>query len=144
LEDNEVDIVVDLRSEATSRREKEQDIVEELGLRYLHFPLYTSVPRGSSLSEINSRENVAEFRDFMDQVLAALQRGKRVYVHCQRGEDRAGTFVALLKLREGAACPDWRSKEFRRYGGVFYAPLQDLFNKVRAIDARPNLPALAR
>ena len=55
-----------------------------------------------------------------------LGKGERVYVHCQRGEDRTGTFIRLLR-----ACGEASRQEYRVYGGSKYAALDSLYEALK-------------
>ena len=54
------------------------------------------------------------------------QSGNGIYLHCQRGEDRTGLMIALLRECQESS---WKS-EFIDYGGVMYKPLLKLMMDV--------------
>jgi protein tyrosine/serine phosphatase len=62
-----------------------------------------------------------------------LDSNQRIYVHCQRGEDRTGVFVSLLRdLKD-----NWK-KEFSNYGGSYYTALkkhrEDVVRKMQQLN----------
>jgi protein tyrosine/serine phosphatase len=64
----------------------------------------------------------------MEKVVSE-QSENGIYLHCQRGEDRTGLMMALLRECTSTA---WKS-EFNEYGGVMYKPLQALMDEVSKI-----------
>ena len=69
--------------------------------------------------------------NLMEEKVSA-QNGEGIYLHCQRGEDRTGLMIALLRECSGTA---WNT-EFNSYGGVMYKPLQQLMNDVNKVRAK--------
>ncbi|HVJ64643.1 MAG TPA: tyrosine-protein phosphatase [Bdellovibrionota bacterium] len=124
----QIDLVVDLRAEARSLR-SEREALRRVGIDYVLLPWKTSGTDQDSVLEVSEVLNGSERKWKLDRVEATLhvlalvksylQRGQKVYIHCQRGEDRTGTFASLLR-HPG---PQWR-REFTRYGGSEYAPLK--------------------
>jgi hypothetical protein len=134
FKDEKIDYVLDLRSEASSG---EETAVRAQGWGYILLPLKTSGTRQPAQLRLRIAEPGQEVhQQLLDPVEATLEvlrkvdtltrEGHRVYIHCQRGEDRTGTFLGLLRK-----CTDWRT-EFRRYGGSVYPSLTWLFNEVSA------------
>ncbi len=129
-----IDYVIDLRSEANQRAE---DTIVNAGLGYIHLPLYTGGTTQPTPSELKIHfpgEDVQIIKkDIVDLTIDLLnltdqlsQDGHKIYIHCARGEDRSGIFIALLRK-----CAAW-NPEFRRYGGVEYDPLKWLRLRVQA------------
>jgi len=80
-----VTTIVDLRSESPSLRKREKAEAEKLGIRFL------SVPVGGFSPPTN--DQVAHFLS-----LFAGNSSEKVFVHCHRGEDRTGVFVAAYRM----------------------------------------------
>ncbi|MEZ4815313.1 MAG: tyrosine-protein phosphatase [Bdellovibrionota bacterium] len=141
LMDNNVAIVFDLRKENTdSQKEKERLNAE--GIDYVKLPLKTEGSDQDAVLTIEEQKAVASGEtpvttktilprteatlSILKKIEEALASNKRIYLHCQRGEDRTGTIVALLRN-----CDEWR-KEFIRYGGSLYPALAKHFKDVQA------------
>jgi protein tyrosine phosphatase (PTP) superfamily phosphohydrolase (DUF442 family) len=88
-----VDIVVNLRHE-TDRIARERALVESLGMRYV------SIPWQGRHSP--STEQVAQFLKLLDD-----NRQRIVFVHCRRGAERTGVFVASYRI----AREHWRPEQ---------------------------------
>jgi hypothetical protein len=140
--------VFDLRSESTNAA-KERDALLQSGIGYVKLPLTTggNVPPEFMTVEIAVPGNFVDGKpvssptitktrmtsiaatmfvlDMMEEKIST-QGNDSIYLHCQRGEDRTGLMVALLR---DCSTTGWRS-EFNSYGGVMYKPLQFLFNEV--------------
>jgi protein tyrosine phosphatase (PTP) superfamily phosphohydrolase (DUF442 family) len=85
LRDLGVRTVVNLRND-----DSERGIVERLGMRYVGIPVTMhAFGRSGPLS----REAVARFFRVVDDPDSGI-----VFVHCRRGADRTGTFVALYRI----------------------------------------------
>jgi protein tyrosine phosphatase (PTP) superfamily phosphohydrolase (DUF442 family) len=81
--------IVSLRNDAS-----EQELVESLGMRFVNIPMtYRPMMMGSA----PTAEAVARFFGVVDD-----ESNGRVFLHCQRGADRTGTFVGLYRMaRQG-------------------------------------------
>jgi hypothetical protein len=143
---SKIKVVFDLRSETTNAI-KERDLLLANGIGYVKIPLSTT---GNIMPE-NLTVEVAEpsngfsspviTKTTMPRVQATLyvlslmekvvseQSENGIYLHCQRGEDRTGLMMALLRECSSTA---WKS-EFNEYGGVMYKPLQALMDEVSKI-----------
>ena len=85
-----VSTVINLRMEEDAARTNEQQIVEELGMRYISLP----VKDGNffTRSRIIPDESIRKF-------FAALDAAEGpVFVHCRRGADRTGALVAFYRI----------------------------------------------
>lgn len=143
---SKIKVVFDLRSETTNAV-KERDALLNNGIGYVKIPLSTS---GNIMPETLTVEVAEPSNGFnspvitktaMPRVQAALyvlslmnkviseQSENAIYLHCQRGEDRTGLMIALLRECSGTA---WKS-EFNEYGGVMYKPLQSLMDEVSKV-----------
>lgn len=77
--------VLDLRQDGPGR-EREKQVVEQLGMHYQHVPLRsTTAPTQAEIREILT-------------FLVGQPTGK-VYVHCLRGKDRTGTVIACYRIQ---------------------------------------------
>jgi|GEM_PF-1601534 len=129
-----VEYVLDLRAEGGGNEEK---AVVATGRGYIRLPL-TLVggrqPKSLRLREVypgeaprtRNLDPVDATVEVLRTVARLAQSGRRVFIHCKRGEDRTGIFVALLRK-----CSSWRS-EFRAYGGDEYPALKWLYERVSA------------
>ena len=87
LRDLGIRTVVSLRNDAAER-----EMVEALGMRFMHIPV-TFRPLGGTMP----REAVARFLEIVDE-----PANGPVFVHCKRGADRTGAFVGLYRIvRQG-------------------------------------------
>lgn len=104
LKEAKIEMVIDLRSEAINI-DTEKKIVENAGMQYIIVPLSTT-------------KNSQLVKDLFLKTVEDVRTSKlRTFIHCQRGEDRTGVFIASLR-----DCPYWK-KEFKDYGGVLYPAL---------------------
>ena len=131
LTENKIDLVIDLRSESTEQV-AEKSKLKELGISYLRLPWSTSssvMPSQLTLEEqlyvdgvyFNEKKSYKRAEASLRAINRAkefLSKGKRIYVHCQRGEDRTGYFIGLMRNAN-----EWRP-EFRSFGGSDYASLK--------------------
>lgn len=144
INSNKIKMVFDLRNE-TNNAALERDILLKNNIAYVKLPLKTS---GLSQDEKMTIEVALPALDFkssptlskttMTNVEATLfvldlmeknineQSGNGIYLHCQRGEDRTGLMIALLRDCQESS---WKS-EFIDYGGVMYKPLLKLMMDV--------------
>lgn len=107
LKSENIKWVVDLRHEAVGKTE-EKRILSENNIKYTLVPLRITH---------NSEETSSLL---IDTVSSVKNTDAKVYVHCKRGEDRTGVFIALLR-----ECSSWK-KEFKDYGGVLYPGLKEI------------------
>jgi tyrosine-protein phosphatase SIW14 len=78
-----VKTVVDLRRESEHSTREEARAVESTGMRYVNVPL----------EGLSAPPNQAVAR-----VLAILNSGESVFVHCRAGRDRTGTMIACYRI----------------------------------------------
>jgi hypothetical protein len=141
-----VKTVFDLRSE-TRNAVKERDILLKNGIGYVKMPLKTSgrsqdlsmmievaIPSSDGLSSpvitktvMPTLEATAYVLSLMEETISKQNPEETIYLHCQRGEDRTGLMIALLRQCAGTGY----KKEFLSYGGVMYKPLQKLFDDMK-------------
>lgn len=144
LKANGVKQVFDLREEV-GNSVQERDILLKNGISYVKLPLRTSgntqptefvvevatpsadltSPPTITKTLMNSAQGTIYVLNMMDEMLAKQSTDQSIYLHCQRGEDRTGLMVALLRQ-----CNSYKT-EFNNYGGVMYKPLQSLMAEVR-------------
>lgn len=93
-----VNIVVDLRG--SSKKELEQ--VNQLGMQYVAIPWHCPFPRD---------EAFARFLGLIRQ-----NPGKKVFVHCRLGDDRAGMTIAAYRMAEQGWTAPEAMKEMEAYG----------------------------
>ena len=93
-----VNIVVDLRGSRESERER----VNKLGMQYVSLPWHCPFPRD----------------DVFARFLALLRQnpGKKVFVHCRLGDDRAGMTIAAYRMAEQGWTAQEAMKEMQAYG----------------------------
>lgn len=93
-----VNIVVDLRG----TREDERERVTKLGMEYVPIPWHCPFPRDDAFSRF----------------LALIRQnpGKKVFVHCRLGDDRAGMTIAAYRMAEQGWTAQEAMKEMQAYG----------------------------
>jgi len=144
LKASKIKVVYDLRSE-TKNAVLERDMLLKNGISYIKLPLSTSgnaqpenflleiaTPGANGMDPVitkttmNNVDATIKVLNMMEENLSS-QNGEGIYLHCQRGEDRTGTMVALLRECQGG---NWKN-EFNSYGGVLYKPLEKLMKDVQ-------------
>jgi len=93
-----VNIVVDLRGANADERKK----VTDLDMQYVTIPWHCPFPRD------------AVFAKFL--TLLQENRGKRVFVHCRLGDDRAGMIIAAYRMAKQGWTPQEAMREMQAYG----------------------------
>lgn len=93
-----VNIVVDLRGS----REDERERVNKLGMEYVAIPWHCPFPRDEA------------FAQFLE--LIQKNPGKKVFVHCRLGDDRAGMTIAAYRMAEQGWTAPEAMKEMQAYG----------------------------
>jgi protein tyrosine phosphatase (PTP) superfamily phosphohydrolase (DUF442 family) len=93
-----VNIVVDLRG----TREDERERVTKLGMEYVPIPWHCPFPRDDAFARF----------------LALLRQnpGKKVFVHCRLGDDRAGMTIAAYRMAEQGWTAEEAMKEMQAFG----------------------------
>lgn len=145
LKASKVKTVFDLRSENTNAV-LERDTLLKNGIGYVKLPLKTggtaqdatmSVEVATPSSDLQSAPVITKTTmesveatiyvlDLMEQTISKQSVDDTIYLHCQRGEDRTGLMIALLRACAGTGY----KQEFLSYGGVMYKPLQKLMDDV--------------
>ena len=95
--------IVDLRGEDPSRREREKQQAEALGMRFVNIPVSGWAPP--------SNEQVAQFLS-----LFRNNRKERIFVHCRFGDDRTGVFVATYRMAYEGWPPQQAMNEMYFFG----------------------------
>lgn len=98
-----VRVVISLRTE-----DDERELVESLGMRYVHIP---TTLHAFGLSPAPPSEDIRRFFSVLDDPQAG-----RVFVHCRRGADRTGLFVALYRITRQGWSSDAAYSEARAIG----------------------------
>src|SRR5581483_4635587 len=95
----QVAIVVDLRA---SRNEVEARTAERLGMQYVSIPWRCAAPRDDRLASFLKlvREN----------------KGKKIFVHCQLGNDRTGMAIAAYRMSEENWTAEDAMQEMQAFG----------------------------
>ena len=93
-----VNIDVDLRGS----REDERERVNKLGMQYVAIPWHCPFPRDDA------------FATFL--TLLRQNPGKKVFVHCRLGDDRAGMTIAAYRMAEQGWTAKDAMKEMEAYG----------------------------
>lgn len=147
LKESKVKQVFDLREE-TGNAVLERDTLLKNGIGYVKLPLRTSGTTQAQTMVVEVATPATEFRSptivkttmtsveatvyvlgLMEDIISKQSDNEKIYLHCQRGEDRTGLMVALLRQCSGTGY----KQEFTSYGGVMYKPLQQLMNDVNRI-----------
>ena len=93
-----INLVVDLRGSRKSERAR----VTKLGMQYVPIPWHCPFPRD------------AAFAQFL--TLLRQNSGKKVFVHCRLGDDRAGMTIAAYRMAEQGWTAPEAMKEMQAYG----------------------------
>jgi tyrosine-protein phosphatase SIW14 len=93
-----INIVVDLRGSRKDERER----VTKLGMQYVAIPWHCPFPRDDAF---------ARFLTLLRQ-----NSGKKVFVHCRLGDDRAGMTIAAYRMAEQGWTAEEAKKEMEAYG----------------------------
>jgi protein tyrosine/serine phosphatase len=93
-----VNIVVDLRGSSDQERKR----VNKLGMQYAAIPWHCPFPRDDAF---------ARFLELIRQ-----NPGKKVFVHCRLGDDRAGMTIAAYRMAEQGWTAQEAMKEMEAYG----------------------------
>lgn len=93
-----VNIVVDLRGSRQGEREQ----VNKLGMQYVAIPWHCPFPRDDAF---------ARFLELLRQ-----NPGKKVFVHCRLGDDRAGMTIAAYRMAEQGWSAQEAMTEMEAYG----------------------------
>lgn len=97
-----IDIVVDLRGTGLDRERKE---VTDLGMRFVDIPWFCMTPHDPDMA------------DFLE--LIRQNPGKKIFVHCIKGDDRTGMEIAAYRMAEqGWSEPEART-EMKKFGFGF-------------------------
>jgi len=94
-----ITIVVDLRERG---RDSERKQVTKLGMRFVEMPWMCFHPKDTDMAQF-----LRLLRD---------NRGKKVFVHCQTGDDRTGMMVAAYRMAEQGWTAEEAMKEMEAYG----------------------------
>jgi protein tyrosine/serine phosphatase len=99
LADMGIGIVVDLRVRG---REFERQQVNKLGMRFVAIPWNCFHPEDTDMARFLR--------------LLRVNRGKKVFVHCQTGDDRTGMMIAAYRMAEEGWTAGEAMKEMEAYG----------------------------
>ncbi len=99
LADMGITVVVDLRER---RRKVERQQVTSLGMRFVEIPWNCFHPKDTDIARF-----LRLLRD---------NRGKKVFVHCQTGNDRTGMMIAAYRMAEQGWTVEEAMKEMKAYG----------------------------
>lgn len=94
-----ISIVVDLRERG---RKSERQEVTSLGMRFVEIPWNCFHPKDT---------DIARFLKLLRD-----NRGKKVFVHCQTGDDRTGLMIAAYRMAEQGWTAKEAMKEMEAYG----------------------------
>lgn len=128
LNDNGIKFVVNLQAEERNIT-KITKLLADKGITFIHLPLDTSENKKPG---VNDPQKTLEVLNRIEDLLSAKPNDS-VLVHCQRGEDRTGVFIRLLRESNGESVVS-STKDFKNYGGVLYKPLQKLYEEVKKIE----------
>jgi dual specificity MAP kinase phosphatase len=86
-----IDAIVDVRSECCDNKE----VIEKFGLQFLHVEIEDSyIPTFKQLEKI------------FNFVEPLLNKGKKIFVHCQNGYGRSPLVVVAILAKRGKTIPD--------------------------------------
>jgi protein tyrosine/serine phosphatase len=119
LADLGVKTVVNLRAQGRVRRAQERQLVESLGMRWVSLPMRSYW-----------RPTDAQVRAFLD--VASDPGHQPVFVHCQQGEDRTGSLVAVYRVARQGWAPEQAYTEALALGLAAWNP----FMRSLVFDAR--------
>jgi protein tyrosine/serine phosphatase len=94
-----INIVVDLRERG---RKGEDQLVTSLGMRFVAIPWNCFHPKDADMARF-----LQLLRD---------NRGKKIFVHCQTGDDRTGMMIAAYRMAEQGWTAKEAMKEMEAYG----------------------------
>jgi tyrosine-protein phosphatase SIW14 len=122
--------IVDLRAENRVKVAWERKTAESLGMRFINIPVDAWAPP----SEAQVAEFLSLFRD---------RPQEKVFVHCEFGDDRTGTFVATYRMAYENFSVEEALREMTQFGfNNVWHPSMGVF--VREFPARlESSPALA-
>ncbi len=124
--------VVNLRDERDSTARNEQQIVEGLGMRYMHLP----IKDGSFFTQSRRIPDDTVRRFF--EILDAADPGP-LFVHCRRGADRTGAIVGFYRIAKNGWDGERAVKEAREVGmRSWYRGLQRQIREFSAAALRTN------
>ena len=112
-----ISIVVDLRIRGRKGERKE---VTSLGMRFVQIPWNCFHPEDTDM---------ARFLKLLHD-----NRGKKVFVHCQTGDDRTGMIIAAYRIAEEGWTAKEAMKEMEAYG--FTSPHHLICPGLAAYEAR--------
>ncbi len=128
LNDNGIKYVVNLQAEERNIA-KLTKLFSEKGITLIHLPLDTGENKKKG---VNDPQKTLDVLNRIEDLLST-KPNDGVLVHCQRGEDRTGVFIRLLRESNGESVAS-TTKDFKNYGGVLYKPLQKLYEEVKKIE----------
>jgi protein tyrosine phosphatase (PTP) superfamily phosphohydrolase (DUF442 family) len=94
-----ISIVVDLRERG---RKNERQLVTNLGMRFVAIPWNCFHPKDT---------DIARFLKLLRD-----NRGKKIFVHCQTGDDRTGMMIAAYRMAEQGWTAKKAMEEMETYG----------------------------
>ena len=112
-----ISIVVDLRERG---RKGERQLVINLGMRFVAIPWNCFHPKDT---------DIARFLKLLRD-----NRGKKVFVHCQTGDDRTGMMIAAYRMAEQGWTAKEAMEEMETYG--FTSPHHLICPGLAAYEAR--------
>jgi len=109
-----VTTIIDLRSEHRDHSENEKMQAESLGMHYLRIPIGNF-----------SNPTDAQIAEFFGAIAQRPQQ--TIFVHCRRGEDRTGVFVAAYRMAFEHWTPQQAIAEMHdfHFNAVWHASMQD-------------------
>ena len=106
-----VKTVINLIGDAGEIDRREQALVEQYGMRYVHIPMHTR--------KAPTEAEIAKFMSIVD-----APDGGAVYVHCVGGRHRTGVMTAIYRMTKDGFTGDQAFKEMKqhKYGPDFLHP----------------------
>lgn len=152
LKDRGVTLVVDLRCEATKDH---KEIVRDAGnkpllidgqVKYQEYQWCVDKGVTYAFRELSTASaTMRDVRGFLELAQAEVDRGGKVYIHCQRGIDRTGVMGAAWRIAKEGWSPERALREMEHFGYRGHRGTEKLIDLVHEIgraypERRPGEP----
>ena len=124
-----VGLVIDLRAPTEARAEAEE--AASTGLAYFNLPMSSSSAKSANANRVSVMRALGMIRYYLQ-----THSSGKVYVHCQRGEDRTGLVIAAYQLLIEQAPRTEVESEMRKHYYNPYEGLEKVWSSLKASDAQ--------